>query len=135
MPGSHLISLQTQMLPSQMEVFHNKQTKMNTMQTKSNLNVSEYAYIGFHLSLYLLKIQFTGCRMAKHDGSSSVAVGKEGSFCPTLALLCFQLTCQSSHSQKGTISGFGSVMNESGPSPIVGASILRMKITEPSVDL
>lgn len=70
--------------------------------------------------------------MVKHDGSSSVAVGKEGRFCPTLALLCFQLTCQSSHSQKGAISG--SVMNESGPSPIVGASILRIKITEPLVD-
>lgn len=59
-------------------------------------------------------------------------------------LLCLQLTCQRSHSQIGAISGFSSVMNESGPPPIEdsypgsvqspsmwGVSILGIKITEP----
>lgn len=83
--------------------------------------------------------------MQKSTGSNEIAATerKEAVFL-TGCLLCFQLTCQCSHSQKGAISGFSSVMNESGPSPIEesvhptsvqspsmwGVSILRIKITE-----
>lgn len=46
MPGKHLISLHTQTLTSQMEVLHNKQTKVDAMQTTRDLNgVSEYAEV------------------------------------------------------------------------------------------
>lgn len=83
--------------------------------------------------------------MQKSTGLNEIAATerKEAVFL-TGCLLCFQLTCQCSHSQKGAISGFSSVMNESGPSPIEesvhptsvqspsmwGVSILRIKITE-----
>lgn len=57
--------------------------------------------------------------MQKSTGLNEIAANeRKEAVILTGCLLCFQLTCQCSHSQKGAISGFSSVMNESGPSPI-----------------